>query len=36
LKNLSYLKYGGDRSYIEAEIMKKYQKTPEPSKFREF
>jgi hypothetical protein len=36
LKNLSYLKYGGDRSYIEAEIMKKYQKAPEPSKFKEF
>jgi hypothetical protein len=29
LKQLSYLKYGGDRAAIEAEIMKKYAKTPE-------
>ncbi len=28
LKELSYLKYGQDRAEIEAEIMKKYQKTP--------
>jgi hypothetical protein len=28
LKQLSYLKYGGDREAIEAEIMKKYAKAP--------
>ena len=28
LKNLSYLKYGADKTLVEAEIMKKYQKAP--------
>ncbi|MDB5254351.1 MAG: hypothetical protein JWL80_417 [Parcubacteria group bacterium] len=32
LKELSFAKYGGNREQIEADIMKKYAKPPEPAK----